>query len=195
MATGRAFKRSLSIYRIVTIAVIMALVIKLFVADLILIRGVSMSPTIRSGTVAIVIRCAYGIRLPFWACYLGRWDEPQPGDVVLVTPTPGSPRQAVKRVFECGPAYMRAEAGILSARGGSVMIRPNASTRMAGQLYVPPGRVFVVGDNEEQSFDSRDYGPVPVEKIAGKVLLFRDAVNRSVKKTVYSKDAADDVDR
>lgn len=195
MAKWRVAHRRLSIYKIVILAVVMALIIKLFIADLLLIRGVSMSPTIRSGTVAIVLRCAYGIRLPFSGRYLKRWTEPSPGEVVLVAPTPGGPRQAVKRVFECGPAYMRAEAGILSARGVSIRIHPDASTRMAGQLYVPPGRVFIVGDNEEESFDSRDYGAVPVEKIAGKVLLFGGRIHGSVKKTVYSKDAADDVDR
>lgn len=37
-------------------------------------------------------------------------------------------------------------------------------------LVVPVGSVFVLGDNAENSEDSRDYGPVPVSEILGKVV-------------------------
>lgn len=195
MDKQKRIKTRLSIPRIIIVAVVMAIIIKLFVVDLILIRGVSMSPTIRSDTVAIVIRCAYGIRIPLSSYYIVHWAYPQPGDVVLLASTPGEPRQAVKRVFEYGPAYISAKDGMLMARGTSIGMRPQASSRMTGQLYLPPRRAFVVGDNDAESFDSRDYGSVPVEKIAGKVLLFRDAVHSTLKKTVYFKDAVDDVDR
>lgn len=194
-AEKRAIGRRIYAPGIVAAALAAALVLKLFALDLVIVRGVSMSPTIRSGTVALVARCAYGLRSPFSGDYVVRWAEPAPGDVVLVDPTANGSRRAVKRVFELGPAYMKAEAGTLSGRGGTVSLGAGPSAALAGAPYVGAGRAFVVGDNQGQSLDSRDYGSVPIEKIVGKVLLYVGGRPGPVEKTEYSKDAADDVDR
>jgi signal peptidase I len=36
-------------------------------------------------------------------------------------------------------------------------------------LVVPPGQVFVMGDRREASVDSRDFGPVPMQDVVGRV--------------------------
>ena len=195
VAKSNKNRRKVSSWRIVIAAIVVAAIAKAFIVDLVIVRGESMVPTIVPGTVALVARCAYGIRLPVGERYVVRWAEPSPGDIVLVAATAGQSRRAIKRVFEVGPAFIRLEAGVMTGRGGSAEIGPSASLHINGSRFVPANRVFVVGDNKPVSLDSREYGPVPIEKIAGKVLLYSGGRFRAGSKTESSKDAADDVDR
>jgi signal peptidase I len=168
---SRRNAKRVSPLRIVVAAVFIALIFKTFMLDLVIVRGDSMVPTIVPGTLALVCRSAYGIRLPFVGTYIIRWSNPFPGEIVLAEPVAGSNRRAVKRIFEVGPAYLLAEAGVLTGRGGSLPLNGAALTRLSGSTFIATGRIFLVGDNDSISYDSRDYGPVPIEKIVGKVLL------------------------
>jgi signal peptidase I len=38
-------------------------------------------------------------------------------------------------------------------------------------VTVPPGCCFVVGDNAQVSYDSREFGPVPISDIIGRAIL------------------------
>lgn len=188
-------KGQLSAVRIVIAAILAAMALKAFLLDLVLVRGDSMVPTIAPGTVALVARFAYGLRLPFFGTYLVRWGLPSPGDIVLVDDAGGGARRSVKRVFETGPAFINAEAGVLTGRSGSIPLAGTDSLRVAGYSFIPHGRVFIIGDNAAVSLDSRDYGPVPIEKIAGKVIVYASGPSRAYSISGSPKDAADDVDR
>jgi len=69
-------------------ALILALVLKLFFFDFMIAQGNSMEPAIQNGTVLIVSRLRYGLRLPWQQKYLIRWAQPRIGEVlVFYTPT------------------------------------------------------------------------------------------------------------
>jgi len=71
----------------VLLAIIAALVLKLFFFDFIIAQGHSMEPAIRDGSVLVVSRVAYGLQLPTNR-YLFRWGKPKVGEVVVFyTPT------------------------------------------------------------------------------------------------------------
>jgi signal peptidase I len=111
-----------------------ALVIKLFFFDFMIIEGHSMMPAIRPGSLIIVSKLAYGLRIPGSGRYSLRWRLPRSGEVVIFYTPSGD--IAVKR---CGK--------------------------------VIDGLSFeALGDNKAVSYDSRAYGPVPVDDIIGKVL-------------------------
>ena len=76
-------------------AVVAAIIIKLFLFDLILADGDSMSPAIKSGSVLVVNRLQYGLRFPGQQGYLIRWGAPKPGEVVVFYTPQGE--LAVKR--------------------------------------------------------------------------------------------------
>jgi signal peptidase I len=110
-----------------------ALLMKFFLFDFMVTEGPSMSPAIKSGSVLVVVRLAYGFRPPGAGAYLFRWSQPRTGDVVVFL-TPGGDT-AVKR---CG-------------------------------AWSGEDTFFALGDNNRESYDSRSYGPVPVDSILGKV--------------------------
>lgn len=122
------------IARIVLTAFAAALIIKSVLFDIMISEGRSMLPTIRPGTVVLVNRAAYGLRIPFFNTYLISWKKPEPGDIV-VFPAPDG-LLAVKRIQET----------------------------------LSDGRVSALGDNRNESYDSRQYGPIVANSIIGKVM-------------------------
>ncbi|MBN1242337.1 MAG: S26 family signal peptidase [Spirochaetales bacterium] len=121
-----------------------AVLVKVFVADFSVVEGVSMSPSHPRGSVVLIWKLAYGLRTP--SGYLARWGEPEPGHAVSAF---HDGRRVLKRVAAAGPASLEREGG--------------------GRLAVPAGTVFLVGDAPEHSNDSRDYGPVPLDAVEGRV--------------------------
>ncbi|MDR0378176.1 MAG: S26 family signal peptidase [Spirochaetaceae bacterium] len=83
--------------RIVLFAFLTALIMKAFLFDFVIADGRSMVPAIAPGTVLVVNRLAYGVRLPGTRKYLLRWSLPKAGDVVIFFTPQG--QLAVKR---CG---------------------------------------------------------------------------------------------
>jgi signal peptidase I len=72
-----------SISGAILLAFAVAAVLKLFCFEFIIVEGPSMLPTIKSGTLLLVNKLAFGFRPPFSTEYLVRWALPKKGDVVL----------------------------------------------------------------------------------------------------------------
>jgi signal peptidase I len=120
--------------RAVLLAFIAGVIIKLFMFDIMVTDGHSMSPTVKNGTIVVINRLQYGLRFPGQKTYLIRWASPRPGElVVFYTP---SGERAIKR----------------------------CETVSDGNFFI------AVGDNSLQSYDSRSYGPIPVENTIGRAL-------------------------
>jgi signal peptidase I len=70
-------------------------------------------------------------------------------------------------------AIKRTEAQTRAAMGEIVPAEfpPSDACRPRGAFRVPAGHVFVMGDNREQSADSRVWGPVPLDDIKGKAMF------------------------
>jgi signal peptidase I len=109
-----------------------ALALKSFCFDFMITEGQSMYPAIKNGTVLVINKLAYGLRLPWNGRYALRWALPKAGDVVVFYTPLGS--LAVKRCAE---------------------LRPD-------------NRFLAAGDNSAASYDSRSYGPVPLDNIVGR---------------------------
>jgi len=105
----------MNIIKAVIPAIITALILKLFVFDFIIAQGHSMEPSIMDGTVLIVNRIKYGLRLPFGNEFLINWAVPKPGEVAVFYTPDGE--MAVKRCImltDLGGIHFEGDNGIAS---------------------------------------------------------------------------------
>jgi signal peptidase I len=168
------------------VALLLALGIRTFVVQAFKIPSGSMLPTLQIGDHILVNKFLYGPRLeiPLTQMSLGRLPglrKPRPGDVVVFIWPKDRSKDFIKRVIAV-------EGQTVEVRNRQVFIDgkpwddPHATWVMqrglggaAGDNYgpytVPPDHVFVMGDNRDQSYDSRFWGPVPIADIKGEALV------------------------
>ena len=158
----------------------------------------SMKPTILEGDRVFVLKCAYQIRFPFTSLRLFPTGQPHRGDVVVLRNPDGGRIPLVKRVVGLpgDVVEMRNERlfvnGVFqklrmrAVRGGEesfrwvgtedltgkrhpVQVLPERpAMRTFGPVRVPDGRVFLMGDNRDDSRDGRYFGPRPITDLLGK---------------------------
>ena len=110
------------------------------------------------------------------------WDEqkelfpfhrPRRGDVIVFKYPLDPSRDFVKRVIGLPGETVEIHRGTVKI-DGKALEEPYLEERdlsSLGPVLVPPDSYFVVGDNRDGSSDSRQWGPVPLENIVGKVLV------------------------
>ena len=164
------------------VALLLALVIRTFVVQAFKIPSGSMLPTLQIGDHILVNKFIYGPRLevPLTQMSLGQLPgirKPHPGDVVVFIWPKDRSKDFIKRViagegqtieirnrqvYIDGTPWDDPHATYMTGRGGA---------ENYGPFTVPSGYVFVMGDNREQSYDSRFWGPVPMADIKGEALI------------------------
>ena len=147
----------------IVVAVALAMFIRTFIVELYVVDGPSMRPTLESEERLVVNKFIY------------RFRPPEKGEV-LVFQYPRDPsRDFIKRVIAT-------PGDTIEIREGRVLVNDQLLTEdyilektrsEYPKSTVPEGRVFVMGDNRNNSEDSRfaDVGFVPYDLIKGKALL------------------------
>jgi signal peptidase I len=140
--------------------VALAAILRLFVYESDIVEGSSMRPGLRSGDYLLISKLSYHFRKP------GRFD-------VVTFPSPvGSKEVLVKRVVGLPNEFVFCGAGAVLINGKR-LAEPYAvggEDYLGIPVWVPPGYIFVLGDNRENSEDSRVWGPVPIKSIRGKAV-------------------------
>lgn len=152
------------------LVVLLSLFVKLFILDIRLVSGSSMSPTLRDGSVIAEFKLAWGIPVPFSNSYLVRWSEPEAGDLVIY---PWNGRYVIKRCIATAGSPLaftdKPEYSVLVDELIIPLTRDQYET-MKKTERVPENMIFTLGDNMAESRDSRHYGFVSIDSIRGKLL-------------------------
>ncbi len=167
------------------IAILLALFIRTFIIQAFKIPSGSMLPTLQIGDHLLVSKFIYGIKVPFKGTTLIPIKSPQHGDVVVFKYPEDKSIDYIKRVIGV-------PGDTISIRDKKVFINnepiedPHAffaseevisKKRIEGRrdnlsaIKVPEGKVFVMGDNRDNSHDSRFWGFVDQQDILGKAFI------------------------
>lgn len=143
-------------------AAILAVLIMTFVARAFTVDGPSMLPTLQDGQRLLVDRLTY------------RFQEPQRGDVVVFRYPANARQHFIKRIIAVPGDQVLISRGTVYVNGVALE-EPYIAGPMFGSfgpVIVPPDSYFVLGDNRNNSEDSRDrrVGFVPRANIVGRAI-------------------------
>lgn len=131
----------------------------------------SMERTLLVGDHLLVSRIGYDAEVPFTGWHVRLWREPHRQQVVVFrAPLPGSP-DYVKRLIGLPGDRLEIRQGVVLLNGQRLdepyLDRPMNPRENFGPVTVPPASYFVMGDNRNDSYDSRYWGFVPRAAIVG----------------------------
>lgn len=146
----------------IVIAVLLAVVIRLFILEPFYIPSGSMEPTLQEGDRIIVSKLNY------------RFQDPARGDVVVFKYPLNKKRNFVKRLIASGGETVALKSSRLYINGEAT---PEdylpAGLRFSdyGPREVPQDNYLMLGDNRNNSEDSRVWGFLPRDLMIGKAVL------------------------
>ncbi len=146
----------------IVIAVVLAFLIRTFLFEIILVDGSSMEPTLYDANRIFVYKLAY------------LTEKPQHGDVVIFKTPENIKYNYVKRLIGLPGDRVRIEDGVVYVNDQPLdepyTVAPPYNDYM--EVTVPENAFFVLGDNRNDSKDSRDYriGFVPMDNLVGKAV-------------------------
>ena len=137
----------------------------------------SMEPTVLIGDHLIVSRIGYDAGIPFTDIHVPLWRNPKRQQIIVFRaplPQEGNP-DFIKRVIGLPGDTLEIRAGVVYIDGQPLKepyrAAPPNPSEYRGPWHVPAGDYFMMGDNRENSYDSRYWGFVPRANIIGTPVL------------------------
>ncbi|WP_353684892.1 signal peptidase I [Thermodesulfovibrio sp. 3907-1M] len=176
-------KKILEYIKSIGIAILIALFIRAYIVQAFKIPSGSMIPTLLIGDHLLVNKFIYGIHLPFSDKRVLIFEKPKRGDIIVFKYPEDPSRDFIKRVIgiEGDVVEIKNKKVFVNgvelkepyARYTDSYIHPRELDPRDnfGPLKVPKGKLFVMGDNRDQSYDSRFWGFVDMKDVKGKALI------------------------
>lgn len=150
---------------------IIASLFKIFIFEAMTVDGISMTPALHDQETIFINKAAYGFSNPFGAKLIVQWAKPKENDIIIYL---YNNNIVVKRCV----ATEGATLDYLANSGYILIVNSDKKIPLTREQYcnlqncskVPSGYILAIGDNYEESFDSRNYGFIPVSNVLGKVI-------------------------
>jgi signal peptidase I len=167
----------------IIIAILIAVVIRALVVQAYKIPSRSMVPTLLIGDHLLVNKFIYGIKIPVIRTTLVPVSNPERGDIIVFIYPNDRSKDYIKRVigvagdkiemknkniFINGKPYKDGFGIYSDSVVYPAMVHPRDNY---GPVVVPKNSLFVMGDNRDESADSRFWGFVDLKDVEGKALL------------------------
>lgn len=177
------------------IAILIVVLIRSFIVQAYRIPSGSMESTLLIGDFLLVTRFNYGMKIPFTDVYILRWSKPKRGEVIVFRFPRSHSKNFIKRVIgvegdrveikgkkvyvngeEINEPYVQyIDPFIFSPddrNPGRQFFCPQGVQRCNrdyyGPIIVPKHKLFVMGDNRDNSNDSRYWGFVDIDEVQGR---------------------------
>jgi len=174
----------------IVIAIVIALFIRTFVVQAFKIPSSSMEPTLQVGDYILVSKFIYGIRIPFLNTKMLQWKEPKRGDIVVFIYPKDRSKDFIKRVIATegekvevsqDKIYINDQViddpwGHFEKSGWAQYLQ---AMEKFGPVVVPKDSLFVLGDNRDNSQDSRFWGFVHLDAVKGRAFIIYFSWNRA----------------
>lgn len=167
----------------IVVAVILALFIRTFVVQAFKIPSGSMKDTLLIGDHILVNKFIYGVKAPFMHKTIIPINQPQREDIIVFEFPEDPSKDFIKRVIGLPGDVVEIRDKQLLINGKPIDDRHGIhkdpkifSARQQprdnlGPITVPEGKLFVMGDNRDFSYDSRFWGFVDLVAVKGKAFI------------------------
>jgi signal peptidase I len=167
---------------IIVTALALALVVRAFIIQSYRVPSGSMEDTLLPGDFLFANKFIYGAKVPFTPWFVPKVRDPKPGDVIIFKYPGDRKTDYVKRCIAV-------EGQTVELRGTRLFVdgveknEPYAKYEANGKYNfgpytVPKGSVLALGDNRDNSSDSRFWGPLDRKLIRGEALFLYFSVER-----------------
>ena len=164
-------------------ALLLALFIRAYFIQAFKIPSGSMIPTLLIGDHILVNKFIYGTTVPFSDERILVFRKPEKGDIIVFKYPEDRKRDFIKRVIAVEGDVIESKNKVIYVNGKAVnepyaqhtdtSLRPGGIEPRDnfGPYIVPKEKYFMMGDNRDQSYDSRYWGYVDLKDIRGEALI------------------------
>ena len=167
----------------ILLAIVIAFFIRTFVIQAYKIPSGSMKPTLQIGDHILVSKFNYGVKLPFLRSTLIPIGTPKRGDILVFIYPEDRSKDFIKRLVGLPGDTIEIRNKKILLNGlplndaygvyvDNLIIPASVQPRdNFGPVTVPAESIFVMGDNRDESYDSRFWGFVKMQDVLGKALI------------------------